>query len=88
MVKEFEEACFNGKPGQIIGPIHTQFGYHIIKCEERKAAEQQPYESVKEQVKAKATQAIQQAVNFARDHQMAAFFPPGAVWSLALSVAG
>lgn len=34
MVKEFEEACFNGKPGQIIGPVKTQFGYHIIKIEE------------------------------------------------------
>ena len=31
MVKEFETACFNGKRGQIIGPIKTQFGYHIIK---------------------------------------------------------
>jgi peptidyl-prolyl cis-trans isomerase C len=31
MVKEFEQACFNSKKGQIIGPIKTQFGYHIIK---------------------------------------------------------
>jgi len=31
MVKEFEDACFNSKKGKIIGPIKTQFGYHIIK---------------------------------------------------------
>lgn len=31
MVKEFENAAFGGKPGDIIGPIKTQFGYHIIK---------------------------------------------------------
>jgi len=31
MVREFEQACFQGKKGQIIGPIKTQFGYHIIK---------------------------------------------------------
>ena len=31
MVKEFEDACFNANKGDIIGPIKTQFGYHIIK---------------------------------------------------------
>lgn len=31
MVKEFEEACFSAKKGDIIGPVKTQFGYHIIK---------------------------------------------------------
>lgn len=31
MVKPFEEAAFKGKPGQILGPIKSQFGYHIIK---------------------------------------------------------
>ncbi|MGB9832506.1 MAG: peptidylprolyl isomerase [Caldisericum sp.] len=32
MVKEFEDACFNpnAKVGDIIGPIKTQYGYHII----------------------------------------------------------
>ena len=33
MVKEFEDACFNGKPGTIIGPVQTQFGYHLIKVD-------------------------------------------------------
>lgn len=31
MVPEFEHACFNGKKGDIVGPIKTQFGYHLIK---------------------------------------------------------
>lgn len=31
MVKEFEQACFNGKKGEVIGPIKTQFGWHLIK---------------------------------------------------------
>lgn len=36
MVKEFETACLSSpvKKGQIIGPIKTQFGYHIIKIED------------------------------------------------------
>lgn len=31
MVKEFENAAFNGQKGQIVGPVKTQFGYHLIK---------------------------------------------------------
>ena len=31
MVKEFENVCFKAKKGDIIGPVKTQFGYHIIK---------------------------------------------------------
>jgi len=31
MVKEFEEAVFGAKPGDLIGPVKSQFGYHIIK---------------------------------------------------------
>jgi peptidyl-prolyl cis-trans isomerase C len=34
MVKEFEVAAFNGKKGQIIGPVKTQFGYHIIRIDD------------------------------------------------------
>ncbi len=39
MVKAFEEAAFSGKPGDIIGPVATQFGLHIIKVGERKKEE-------------------------------------------------
>lgn len=31
MVPEFEKACFEGKTGDIVGPVKTEFGYHIIK---------------------------------------------------------
>ncbi len=31
MVKEFEDAVMNGKVGDVIGPVKTQFGFHLIK---------------------------------------------------------
>lgn len=36
MVKEFENACLSSpvKKGQIIGPVKTQFGYHIIRIDD------------------------------------------------------
>jgi len=33
MVQAFEKATFNAKSGSVIGPILTQFGYHIIKVD-------------------------------------------------------
>lgn len=35
MVKEFEDASMNGKVGDIVGPVKTQYGYHIIKINDR-----------------------------------------------------
>ena len=36
MVKEFEEAAFSARPGEIVGPVESNFGIHIIKVEEFK----------------------------------------------------
>jgi parvulin-like peptidyl-prolyl isomerase len=45
MVEEFEKAAFAAKPGEIIGPIRTQYGYHIIKVESHDTT---PFEKVKD----------------------------------------
>ncbi|PCJ58134.1 MAG: peptidylprolyl isomerase [Planctomycetota bacterium] len=31
MVKEFDEVVFSGEIGAVLGPIKTQFGYHLIQ---------------------------------------------------------
>jgi peptidyl-prolyl cis-trans isomerase D len=31
MVKPFEDAVFSGKQGDIVGPVQTDFGWHIIR---------------------------------------------------------
>ena len=51
MVKEFEEAAFNAEIGQVVGPVATQFGYHLIKVEAKNEATVTPYEEVKEQIR-------------------------------------
>jgi parvulin-like peptidyl-prolyl isomerase len=39
MVKEFEDATLNGKAGEIVGPVKTQFGFHIIKIKDKSKKE-------------------------------------------------
>ena len=36
MIKEFENAAFDGQKGQVVGPVKTQFGYHLIKILDQK----------------------------------------------------
>jgi parvulin-like peptidyl-prolyl isomerase len=35
MVSDFEDAAFKLQPGQLSPPVKTQFGYHIIRVDER-----------------------------------------------------
>lgn len=36
MVPEFEEAAFNAEVGEIVGPVKTEFGYHLILVEDKR----------------------------------------------------
>jgi peptidyl-prolyl cis-trans isomerase C len=35
MVKEFDEVVFSGEVGKVLGPVQTQFGYHLIEVTSR-----------------------------------------------------
>lgn len=39
MVKPFEDAAFSASVGSIVGPVESQFGYHIIKVVDKQATE-------------------------------------------------
>lgn len=50
MVPEFEEAAFAQEIGVVGAPVKTQFGYHLIKVEDKKAEEAKTYEEVKDMI--------------------------------------
>jgi len=52
MVPEFERVAFELTPGQIAGPIKTQFGYHIIKVIAKTPGHTRPFEEVRGQLQA------------------------------------
>ncbi len=35
MVKEFDEVVFSGPVNEVLGPVKTQFGYHLINITSR-----------------------------------------------------
>lgn len=52
MIPEFAEAAFAMQPGQIsTTPVRTQFGWHVIKVEERRAVPPPPFEEAREQLR-------------------------------------
>ena len=52
MVPEFSKAAFSMKPNTVSDLVKTNFGYHIIMVTDRMAAGQEPFEKVKNDIKA------------------------------------
>ncbi len=50
MVPQFGKAAFEAKVGEVTEPVQTQFGWHIIKVEDKRARPLPKFEEVKSEI--------------------------------------
>ncbi|GAA0753796.1 MULTISPECIES: peptidylprolyl isomerase [Clostridium] len=60
MVPEFEDAAFKLEINVVSDPVQTQFGYHLIKVEDKNEGKEMLFEEVKEQIVNTLLQEMQQ----------------------------
>jgi len=59
MVPEFSQAAFALQPGSVTPtPVKTQFGWHVIKVEDRRANTPPSFEEMRNQISVQLTQEI------------------------------
>ncbi|RMH72230.1 MAG: hypothetical protein D6675_04995 [Gemmatimonadetes bacterium] len=56
MVAPFQEMAFSLEEGEISPPVKTQFGYHLIKVEERRHVELEPFEKMETTLRSRLAQ--------------------------------
>src|SRR5215475_6193554 len=59
MVPEFSEVAFKLEPGKISDPVKSQFGWHIIKVEEKRNRKPPEFDQVKAQIETYVTRKAQ-----------------------------
>jgi len=61
-VREFEAAAFAASVGEVVGPVKTRYGYHVIKVYARRPAGVRSFEDVKPQIAAERREAAQAGI--------------------------
>jgi peptidyl-prolyl cis-trans isomerase D len=51
MIPEFETAAFDAQPGDLVGPVKTSFGYHLIEVVEKQPAGKKPLDQASEEIR-------------------------------------
>src|SRR5215211_4587732 len=63
-VPEFEQAAFGAEQGEIVGPVKTEFGYHILKVTDVKPEQTRSLQEVESQIRSQlATEKQSEAFN-------------------------
>ena len=76
MVPEFDSAVFAMEVGEISeSPVKTQFGYHLIKLNNKKAAEVMPYAEIAEEIKDALLAEKQRAAYESKINQLKILYP-------------
>ena len=70
-VAPFADALFSMNPGEIRGPVKTQFGYHVIRVDEIEAAHQRPFDEVRAELEDDYRRDEAQARFYERSQQLA-----------------
>jgi len=65
LLPDLDKAVFNAQAGDVLGPIETKSGWHIIKVEQRLPSEIPAFESVKDKLRKDVTDET-----FARDYKV------------------
>ena len=70
-VQPFADALFGMQPGEIGGPVKTQFGYHIIQLEEVQPARQRSFDEVRAELEADYRNEQAQSLFYEKSQQLA-----------------
>jgi|GEM_PF-4418004 len=81
MLPAFERAAFGARPGQVVGPVTTRFGYHVIEVLAHEAKRTDPFEAALPRLRSElGAEARHRAVERARvawRHEVSIAMGPG-----------
>ncbi|MBP5289554.1 MAG: peptidyl-prolyl cis-trans isomerase [Clostridia bacterium] len=75
MVPEFETAAFALEAGKVSEPVRTQFGFHLIRVNEKKPAQAMTFDQVKEEIGRKLLADKQRGAYESKMRQLRILYP-------------